>query len=524
LASFDFDQAEGLRRMLAGPKPRIVTFLSATPSDDKGAMLVNLGASLARAGNEVLIVDACQRDYGVARRLEMERHVSLLQVARQECALNQVVQGAPGFQRGAAGARRPDLPAAGSDEARRLAKAFDVLVKAAGRHRHRRWRTEPALMAASPVPLLADSEIVVQVSTSATSITNAYALIKRLAQEFGRRPFGILVTGATEAEAKVVYDNMSAAASRYLAVTLSSMGSVPADEYLHRAARLGRAVVDAFPLAGASVAFRRLAGRFATAGDELERQGGGAHDKKEQACIPSKGKRTRTICSPSTPFVKRLAHQMKAKLPPSVEVDDLIQAGMMGLLDAINRYEDNHGAQFETYAVLRIRGAMVDELRSNDWMPRSTRSTMKKVEQAMTALQQQLGRPPTETEVAKSLDVSLSDYQEMLFEGGGHQLVYYEDFHDEDGNDSFLDRYAVDDDDPLRALLDTDFRQAVIDAIDALPPREKILMGLYYEEELNLKEIGAVLGVSESRVSQLHTQAVARLRASLKEKLWTSPA
>jgi hypothetical protein len=118
--------------------------------------------------------------------------------------------------------------------------------------------------------------------------------------------------------------------------------------------------------------------------------------------------------------------------------------------------------------------------------------------------------------VAKSLKLSLADYQEMLSDGGGHQLVYYEDFHDDDGNDSFLDRYAVDDDDPLRALLDTDFRQAVIDAIDALPPREKILMGLYYEEELNLKEIGAVLGVSESRVSQLHTQAVARLRASLK--------
>jgi flagellar biosynthesis protein FlhG len=111
---------------------------------------------------------------------------------------------------------------------------------------------------------MASSEIVIQVSTSATSITNAYAMIKRLSQHLGRRPFGILVTGATEAEAKVVYDNMSSAATRYLAVTLSSMGSVPADEYLQRAARLGRAVVDAFPLAGASVAFRRLAGRFAT--------------------------------------------------------------------------------------------------------------------------------------------------------------------------------------------------------------------------------------------------------------------
>ena len=237
----------------------------------------------------------------------------------------------------------------------------------------------------------------------------------------------------------------------------------------------------------------------------------------------AKGKADKnSLLTDHMPLVKRLAHQMKAKLPPSVEVDDLVQAGMIGLLDAINRYEENHGAQFETYAVLRIRGAMLDELRSSDWMPRSTRQNMRKVEQAMNTLQQQLGRPPSESEVAKSLKLSLADYQEMLGDSGGHQLVYYEDFHDnEDGHDSFLDRYAVEEDDPLKALLDTDFRQAVIDAIDALPPREKMLMGLYYEEELNLKEIGAVMGVSESRVSQLHTQAVARLRAYLRERAWT---
>jgi RNA polymerase sigma factor for flagellar operon FliA len=224
------------------------------------------------------------------------------------------------------------------------------------------------------------------------------------------------------------------------------------------------------------------------------------------------------------PLVKRLAHHMKAKLPPSVEVDDLVQAGMIGLLDAISRYEETHGAQFETYAVLRIRGAMLDELRNSDWLPRSMRQNMRKIEAAMSSLQQKLGHPPTESEVAKLLKLSLSEYQDMLGDGGGHQLVYYEDFHDNEGNDSFLDRYAVDDADPLRSLLDSDFRQAVIDAIDALPPREKILMGLYYEEEMNLKEIGAVMGVSESRVSQLHTQAVARLRAALREQAWTGQA
>jgi flagellar biosynthesis protein FlhG len=277
LASFDFDQAEGLRRMLAGPKPRIVTFLAATPDDDKGAMLVNLGASLARAGNDVLIVDACEREYGVAQRLGVDRGASLLQVARQECALNQVIHAVPqGFS--VARLKHPVVPAfAGTtrDEARRLAKAFGVLVKQAGIVIvDGEFRGEDGF----PLPIMASSEIVVQVSASATSITNAYALIKRLSQQLGRRPFGILVTGATEAEAKVVYDNMASAATRYLAVTLSSMGSVPADEYLQRAARLGRAVVDAFPLAGASVAFRRLAGRFALPSvAQFGRQGSSAH-------------------------------------------------------------------------------------------------------------------------------------------------------------------------------------------------------------------------------------------------------
>jgi len=271
LANFDFDQAEGLRRMLAGPKPRIVTFLSACPDDDKGAMLVNLGASLARAGNDVILVDACTEEYGVAQRLGLERGASLLAVARQECGLNQVVRQVPqGF--GVVSMAGKRVAKAGPDEARRLAKAFDVLVKQAGM----------VLVDGEfgpdgfPVPLMDSAEIVIQVGTSAASITAAYALIKRLSQQLGRRPFGILVTGASEAEAKVVYDNMCAAASRYLAVQCTSMGSVPADEYLQRAARLGRAVVDAFPLAGASVAFRQLAGRFALSGVPQRGRAGGS--------------------------------------------------------------------------------------------------------------------------------------------------------------------------------------------------------------------------------------------------------
>ncbi|RJF98682.1 RNA polymerase sigma factor FliA [Noviherbaspirillum saxi] len=225
------------------------------------------------------------------------------------------------------------------------------------------------------------------------------------------------------------------------------------------------------------------------------------------------------------PLVKRLAHQMKAKLPPSVEVDDLIQAGMIGLLDAVSRYEETHGAQFETYAVQRIRGAMLDELRSSDWLPRSIRQNMRKIENAMNKVQQRMGRAPKEAEIAAELKMSLTEYQELLTEGSGHQLVYYEDFHEKDESDHFLDRYCVDaSSDPLQSLMNGGFRQAVIHAIEALPEREKILMGLYYEQEMNLKEIGAVMGVSESRVCQLHSQAIARMRARLKDQAWTGLA
>lgn len=221
-------------------------------------------------------------------------------------------------------------------------------------------------------------------------------------------------------------------------------------------------------------------------------------------------------------LVKKLAYQLKAKLPPSVELDDLVQAGMMGLMDAINRYEDIHGAQFETYAAQRVRGAMLDELRNTDWLPRSMRKSMRDIELAISQLEQALGRPPSEKEIAIKLNVSIEEYFDMLGDCSGHQLIYYEDFHESDSGEHFLDRFSGDENsDPLKGMLAGDFREALIDAIDSLPEREKILMGLYYEQELNLKEIGEVMSVSESRVSQLHSQAVARLRASLKEKAWT---
>lgn len=219
------------------------------------------------------------------------------------------------------------------------------------------------------------------------------------------------------------------------------------------------------------------------------------------------------------PLVKRIAHHLVAKLPPSVEVDDLIQAGLIGLLDAIGQYDQSQGAQFETYASQRIRGAMLDELREADWAPRSARKNMRTIESAVHRLEQRLGRAPGEQELADELKMPLAEYQQMLQDARGHQLVYYEDFQKE-GDDDYFERHSADQrQGPLGQIEDGDFRAALVDAIKDLPEREQMVMSLYYEEELNLKEIGAVLGVTESRVSQLHSQAVGRLRSRLKDWL-----
>ena len=215
-------------------------------------------------------------------------------------------------------------------------------------------------------------------------------------------------------------------------------------------------------------------------------------------------------------LVKRLAHQMMAKLPHSVQIDDIIQAGMMGLLDAASRYDEFHGAQFETYATQRIRGAMLDELREADWLPRSLRRDMRRIETSISCLQQKLGRSPSETEIAGEMKLSLTEFQQLLQESRGAQLVYYEDFHGED-HDDFFERFEFDDDaNPLDLLADQRFKAELVRAIEGLPEREKMLMGMLYEQEMNLREIGEVLGVGESRVSQLHSQAVARLRSWMK--------
>ena len=219
------------------------------------------------------------------------------------------------------------------------------------------------------------------------------------------------------------------------------------------------------------------------------------------------------------PLVRRIAQHMIAKLPPNVELDDLIQVGMIGLADALSRYEASQGVQFETFAGQRIRGAMLDELRENDWMSRSSRKGQKDIENAIHRLEQQLGRAPKESEIAQSMDLALGEYQSLLSKVRGTQLVYLEDMHqgDGDGDEGFLDRHVADEAaDPMAVLRDQRLRSSLVAAIKQLPEREQHIMGMYYEHDMNLKEIAAVLGVTESRICQLHSQAIARLRTKMR--------
>jgi RNA polymerase sigma factor for flagellar operon FliA len=217
-----------------------------------------------------------------------------------------------------------------------------------------------------------------------------------------------------------------------------------------------------------------------------------------------------------TPLVKRIAHHMIARLPASVQIDDLVQAGMMGLLDAASRFDEAQGIQFETFAAQRVRGAMLDELRESDWLPRSARKAQRDIDTAMQKVQQRERRAATESEVAREMNVPLSQYQQLLSDARGSQLVHIDELQGDD--ESFFERNLPDErDEPSAKLADKRFKSALVEQIGTLPEREKLMMSLYYEEELNFREIAAVLGVTESRVCQMHSQAVSRLRVGLKD-------
>lgn len=215
------------------------------------------------------------------------------------------------------------------------------------------------------------------------------------------------------------------------------------------------------------------------------------------------------------PLVKRIALHLKARLPASVELDDLIQSGMIGLMDAITHFEDGHGAVFETYASIRIRGAMIDEMRQSDWAPRSVHQNARSISSAITKLSHLLGREPKDTEIANELGVDLDKYNQMLLDSSSSQMIGIEDLGVTDdviaeGSDNRKDML-------FDVLATSKFKRSLAEAIKKLPEREQQVLALYYDEELNLKEIGQVLELSESRICQLMSQSMARLRSMLKD-------
>jgi len=230
-------------------------------------------------------------------------------------------------------------------------------------------------------------------------------------------------------------------------------------------------------------------------------------------CLDNKA----SIVEQYAPLVKKIAHHLLARLPASVQLDDLLQAGMMGLLEASSKFDGSKGAKFETFAGIRIRGSMLDEIRRGDWVPRSVHRNQRRVAQVIDELGQELGRDAVDSEIAQRLDMSLDEYHHILNDVSVGKVVGIEDLgvsvdvvsHDE-----------VQQDDIFESIADVEFHKALVEAIKLLPERDGLVLSLYYDEALNLKEIGAILEVSESRVSQILSQAMLRLKAKLKH--WTT--
>lgn len=215
-------------------------------------------------------------------------------------------------------------------------------------------------------------------------------------------------------------------------------------------------------------------------------------------------------------LVKRIAHHLLVRLPPNVQLDDLVQSGMIGLLDAARNFDGSKGASFETYAGIRIRGSMIDEMRRGDWVPRSVHKNSRDIAAAIDRIEKQTGGDAKDSDVAKELGVSLGVYHSMLVDVNCGHILAVEDLSTSDDalclNDGHVNT-------PFSDFSDERFQHALANCIKTLPERESLVLSLYYDEELNLREIGEVLGVSESRVSQIHSQAMHRVKSRMHEWL-----
>jgi RNA polymerase sigma factor FliA len=216
------------------------------------------------------------------------------------------------------------------------------------------------------------------------------------------------------------------------------------------------------------------------------------------------------------PLVKRIAHHLLNRLPDSVQADDLIQAGMLGLLEAIKHYDASHGASFETYAGIRIRGSMLDEVRRSDWTPRSVHKKSRMVSDAIRAIENKTGSEARDADIAGYLGIAIDEYNHILQDSISCRVFSIEELA-QTGDHYSGDQPQNMEEEPLDGLARDGFQRALANAIMGLPERERLVISLYYDDELNLREIGEVLNISESRVSQISTQAVLRLRSRLSE-------
>ena len=215
-----------------------------------------------------------------------------------------------------------------------------------------------------------------------------------------------------------------------------------------------------------------------------------------------------------TPLIRYLAHRLAFRLPPYLDMDDLIQAGVIGLMDAVQKYDPTKETQFKTYAEFRVRGAMLDTIRSLDWVPRSVHEKVHLFQKTYDQLARDLGRAPEESEIAKAFSMTDQEYEKFLFQAKGVSLLRLEDLGiaEETPFDTIVDPQA---EDPFSQLLAQDTRQELTEAIDHLPEKERRVISLYYIGELTMREIGKALNITESRVCQLHTQAILRLKGLL---------
>jgi RNA polymerase sigma factor for flagellar operon FliA len=214
-------------------------------------------------------------------------------------------------------------------------------------------------------------------------------------------------------------------------------------------------------------------------------------------------------------LVKRIAHHMLARMPSSVQVDDLIQAGLIGLLEAARNYDASKGASFETYAGIRVRGSMIDEVRRGDWAPRSVHRNSRRVSEAIQIIEKRTGRDAIDYEIADELGIDINDYYKILKDSASSKLFSYDELIS--GDERPEEQVPSKTPSPFEGIQKDAMRSSLAQAISQLPERERLVLALYYDEELNLKEIGLVLGVSESRVSQIHSQAAMRLKTKMSD-------